>query len=139
MKASWRNAVDNASTPAILNHMVNSREQQLDETFFALSDPTRRAILSRLAGGDFSVAELSEPFQISAPAISKHLRVLERAGLVSQHRDGRQRRCHLLAEPLHEVAEWVETYRQFWGRQLDQLSDYLENHAEKKTDNNTED
>lgn len=106
--------------------MVNSRSQQLDETFFALSDPTRRAILARLAAGDASVAELSAPFSISAPAISKHLRVLERAGLLAQHRDGRVRQCHLLAEPLKEAAEWVEKYRQFWEGQLDRLAEYLE-------------
>ncbi len=106
--------------------MVNSRAQQLDETFFALSDPTRRAIIARLADGDTSVAELSEPFQISAPAISKHLRVLERAGLLAQQREGRGRRCRLLAEPLKEAAEWVETYRQFWEGQLDRLAEYLE-------------
>jgi DNA-binding transcriptional ArsR family regulator len=111
--------------------MVNSRSQQLDETFFALSDPTRRAIIARLADGDSSVAELSEPFQISAPAISKHLRVLERAGLLTQQREGRGRRCQLLAEPLQEAAEWVEEYRQFWEGQLDRLAEYLEKNGEE--------
>ena len=113
--------------------MVNSRSEQLDETFFALSDPTRREILVRLAKGDKSVAELSKPFQISAPAISKHLKVLVRAGLLEQKRDGKGRKCHLLAEPLREAAEWVERYRQFWEGQLDQLAEYLEQStAEKK-------
>jgi len=111
--------------------MVNSRTQQLDETFFALSDPTRRAIIARLAGGESSVAELAEPFQISAPAISKHLRVLERAGLLAQQRDGRARRCQLTAKPLQEAAEWVEGYRQFWGGQLDSLAEYLKKNVQE--------
>lgn len=106
--------------------MVNSRTRQLDETFFALSDPTRRAIVARLASGDTTVAELSKPFEVSAPAISKHLRVLERAGLLTQQRAGRARRCHLLAEPLKEAAQWVQKYRRFWEGQLDQLAAYLE-------------
>ncbi|MFT5524450.1 MAG: DNA-binding transcriptional ArsR family regulator [Pirellulaceae bacterium] len=111
---------------AILNHMVNSRTQQLDETFFALSDPSRRMMLARLAGGDMTVAELSEPFEVSAPAISKHLKVLERAGLLSREREGRVRRCHLMAEPLKDALEWMQKYRIFWEAQLDQLADYLE-------------
>ncbi|MEM9646106.1 MAG: metalloregulator ArsR/SmtB family transcription factor [Planctomycetota bacterium] len=106
--------------------MVNSRAGQLDEIFFALSDPTRREILARLANGDTSVAELSRPFSISAPAISKHLRVLERAGLLEQNREGKGRRCHLVAEPLQEAAAWVASYRKFWSGQLDQLAEYLE-------------
>lgn len=110
--------------------MVNSRSDQLDETFFALSDPTRREILVRLANGDQSVAELSKPFQISAPAISKHLKVLVRAGLLEQQRDGRGRKCHLLPGPLKEAAEWVEKYREFWEGQLDQLAEYLEQNTE---------
>ena len=105
--------------------MVNSRSQQLDETFFALSDPTRRAIVARLANGDSTVAELSQPFDVSPPAISKHLRVLERAGLLAQQREGRARRCRLLTAPLQEAAGWVEQYRRFWEGQLDQLAEYL--------------
>ena len=115
---------------SIINQMVNSRSQQLDETFFALSDPTRRAIVARLADGDATVADLSKPFSVSAPAISKHLRVLERAGLLEQRRQGRARSCHLLAEPLREAAEWVEKYRRFWEGQLDQLADYLETNTQ---------
>jgi DNA-binding transcriptional ArsR family regulator len=106
--------------------MVKSRTRQLDDTFFALSDPTRRRILARLAGGDMPVARLSKPFRISAPAISKHLRVLERAGLLTRERVGRTRRCHLVAEPLKDAAEWVQKYRRFWEAQLDQLIEYLE-------------
>ena len=106
--------------------MVHSRTAQLDETFFALSDPTRREMLGRLAGGDMTVAELAEPFDLSAPAISKHLRVLERAGLLRQERQGRVRSCRLRAEPLAEAARWVEAYRRFWESQLDLLEQYLD-------------
>ncbi len=106
--------------------MVHSRSQQLDETFFALSDPKRREMLGRLAQGEMTVAELSEPFDVSAPAISKHLRVLERAGLLQQEKQGRVRRCQLVAEPLKEAAEWVEAYRRFWEGQLDRLEEYLD-------------
>lgn len=96
--------------------MVNSRCQQLDETFFALSDPTRRAMLERLRQGDCTVAELAHPFSMSPPAISKHLRVLERAGLLIQRREGRVRRCHLTALPLEEASEWLAQYPRFWQR-----------------------
>ncbi len=106
--------------------MVHSRSQQLDETFFALSDPNRREMLGRLAQGEMTVAELSEPFGVSAPAISKHLRVLERAGLLQQEKQGRVRQCQLVAEPLKEAAEWVEAYRRFWEGQLDRLEEYLD-------------
>ena len=106
--------------------MVKYRDAHLDQIFSALADPTRRAILTRLADGDASVGELSAPFEISAPAISKHLRVLERAGLLTQERDGRIRRCHLDADPLQEAAEWVTQYRRFWTQRLDQLDAYLQ-------------
>jgi DNA-binding transcriptional ArsR family regulator len=98
---------------------------QLDLVFSALADPTRRAILSRLAVEDATVGELAEPFEISRPAISKHLRVLERAGLVRRTRDGRISRCELDAEPMKNAAEWVDHYRQFWESQLDSLARYL--------------
>ena len=111
--------------------MVNSRSQQLDETFFALSDPTRRCILASLASGDQTVSDLSRPFKISKPAISKHLRVLERAGLLRQQRAGRERRCFLEPKPLKEAAEWVEKYRAFWEGQFDQLATYLEQQQTK--------
>jgi DNA-binding transcriptional ArsR family regulator len=112
--------------------MVNSRSRRLDETFFALSDPTRRAIVSRLAKGEATVAELSRPFRVSAPAISKHLRVLERAGLVRQQRQGRSRRCRLVPAPLKEAADFVERYRRFWEGQLDRLAEYLEQNQQKE-------
>ena len=109
----------------IFNQMVKYSNGSLDRTFAALSDPTRRAILARLAQGDISVSELAEPFNVSLPAISKHLRVLERAGLLVQERDGRVRRCHLVAEPLKEAAEWIVRYREFWEAQFDALAEYL--------------
>jgi DNA-binding transcriptional ArsR family regulator len=106
--------------------------RQLDLTFAALADPTRRAILARLAKGDSTVGDLARPFEISRPAISKHLRVLERAGLVRRARDGRLSRCGLDASPMQEAADWVEQYRQFWERQLDALARYLEEEKEKE-------
>lgn len=114
------------------NHMVTN-SHQLDLTFAALADPTRRAILARLTEGDSTVGDLASPFEISRPAISKHLRVLERAGLVRRARDGRLSRCGLNASPLREAADWVEQYRQFWERQLDALARYLEE-EEKETE-----
>ncbi len=99
---------------------------QLGQTFAALADPTRRAILARLAGGEASVKQLASPFGVSRPAISKHLRVLERAGLVRRTKDGRVSRCGLDARPMKEAADWVEQYRRFWEGQLDQLTRYLE-------------
>jgi len=88
--------------------------QQLSTTYAAIADPTRRAILDRLAAGEASVTELAEPFQISLPAISRHLKVLERAGLITRGREAQWRPCRLVAGPLQEVAGWVEKYRRFW-------------------------
>jgi len=115
--------------------MVNSSTAALDATFAALSDPTRRAILSRLAVGERSVSELAEPFDVSLPAISKHLRVLERAGLVAQEKQGRIRRCRLSAEPLHDANDWLENYRRFWEerfQRLDALLDELKREEKKR-------
>ncbi|VAX01092.1 Transcriptional regulator, ArsR family [hydrothermal vent metagenome] len=100
---------------------------QLDRTFSALSDPTRRAILARLANGEAQVNDIAAPFGISLPAISKHLKVLEKANLIVRHKDGRLRRCHLTAGPLESAAEWIHFYHQFWGTQLDSLASYLDN------------
>jgi len=97
----------------------------LSATFAALSDPTRRAILARLALGETSVKELSEPFAISPPSITKHLKVLERAGLIRRSRDAQWRPCRLEAAPLKDVSEWVERYRSTWERSLNRLDDYL--------------
>jgi DNA-binding transcriptional ArsR family regulator len=107
----------------------------LSSTFAALADPTRRAILARLASGDCSVGELAEPFDMSLPAISKHLRVLEKAGLVSRSRDAQRRPCHLEAGPLREVVDWAEHYRSRWERRLDRLDAYLDElkHVQPKT------
>jgi DNA-binding transcriptional ArsR family regulator len=104
--------------------VTNSRK--LDRTFAALSDPTRRSILARLADGEATVGELARPFRVSRPAISKHLRVLEEAGLVERKRDGRVSRCELDAEPMRDAAEWIGRYRGFWGERLDSLARYLE-------------
>ncbi len=98
---------------------------RLDVTFSALADPTRRAILARLAGGEASVQELAAPFDMSLPAISKHLKVLERAGLVARGREAQRRPCRLVAAPLRDVAEWTERYRRFWEERFDRLDDYL--------------
>ena len=99
--------------------------EQLDATFFALADPTRRAILARLATGEKSVKDLAEPFAISAPAVTKHLKVLERAGLISQGRQAQWRPCKLEPKPLREVSNWLEDYRQLWEGRLDRLEEYL--------------
>jgi DNA-binding transcriptional ArsR family regulator len=97
----------------------------LSETFAALADPTRRAILARLASGEASVTELAEPFEMSMPAVSKHLKVLERAGLIARGREAQLRPCRLDAEPLKDVAGWVERYRRFWEQRFDRLDEYL--------------
>lgn len=107
------------------NHMVTS-SRKLDRTFAALSDPTRRSILARLADGEATVGELARPFRMSRPAISKHLRVLEEAGLVQREREGRVSRCELDAGPMRDAAEWISRYRPFWGGRLDSLARYLE-------------
>jgi len=99
---------------------------QLSTTFAALADPTRRAILGRLASGERSVTELAEPFAMSMPAVSKHLRVLERAGLIVRGRDAQWRPCRLDPAPLKEVAEWAERYRAIWEQRLDRLDTYLQ-------------
>jgi DNA-binding transcriptional ArsR family regulator len=98
----------------------------LSTTFAALADPTRRAILARLASGECSVTELAEPFDMSMPAVSKHLRVLERAGLIARGREAQWRPCRLEAAPLKEVADWAERYRAIWEQRLDRLDSYLQ-------------
>ena len=107
----------------------------LDSTFAALADPTRRAILARLASrGEVSVKELAEPFEMTLPAVSKHLKVLERAGLISRGRVAQSRPCRLEADPLREVADWVEQYRRFWEQSFDRLDEYL--HELRRGENN---
>lgn len=105
---------------------------QLSMTFAALADPTRRAILARLRAGECSVTELAEPFDMSLPAVSKHLRVLERAGLIARRRDAQWRRCHIEAGPLKEVADWTEHYRDIWEARLDRLDTYLQHMTAKE-------
>ena len=99
---------------------------RLDRTFAALADPTRRAILARLTAGEASVTELAEPFEMSLPAVSKHLKVLERAGLIARARERQWRPARLEARPLKEVAEWAEAYRRFWEESYDRLDEYLD-------------
>ena len=104
----------------------------LDSTFAALADPTRRAILKRLASGEMTVRELAAPFSMSGPAISKHLKVLERAGLITRGRDAQWRPCRLKPAPLKDAADWLEHYRRFWEESLDRLDDYLRELQNKK-------
>jgi DNA-binding transcriptional ArsR family regulator len=104
---------------------------RLSISFAALADPTRRAILARLASGELSVTELAQPFAMSLPAVSKHLSVLERAGLIARGRDAQWRPCRLQAHPLQDVANWVEHYRRFWTESFDRLDEYLRE-AQKK-------
>lgn len=105
--------------------MVKYKNKELDKVFHALSDTTRRGILARLAQGDTAVTELAEPYDISLPAISKHLGVLENAGLIQRHKDGRIRRCQLNAEPLETASDWIKFYSQFWETQFNSLESYL--------------
>ncbi len=105
----------------------------ISSTFAALADPTRRAILARLALGETSVTELAEPFAMSMPAVSKHLRVLERAGLIARGREAQWRPCKLKAEPLRQAAGWLDEYRRFWEESFDRLDEYLQQvQAEQK-------
>ena len=97
----------------------------LDATFAALADPTRRAILARLSTGEATVSELAAPFAMSLPAVSKHLKVLENAGLIARGRDAQWRPCRLEGAPLRDAAEWIEQYRRFWEESFDRLGDYL--------------
>jgi DNA-binding transcriptional ArsR family regulator len=116
--------------------MVKCPGALLDSTFSALSDATRRGILARLARqGETSVSDLAVPYEMSLPAVSKHIRVLERAGLVSRQKDGRVHRCRLRAEPMKEAASWIEHYRRFWEAQLDSLARYLEYSANEGVHN----
>ena len=105
---------------------------QLSTTFAALADPTRRAILARLALGECSVTELAEPFDMSMPAVSKHLRVLELAGLIARGREAQWRPCRIEAGPLKEVADWTERYRHIWEQRFDRLETYLQKMTKEK-------
>ena len=113
--------------------MVTNVARRLDATFSALSDPTRRAILVRLIQGEATVSEIAAPFAISRPAVSKHLKVLDRAGLVSRQRDGREVLCRFEAGALIEAGDWLDLHRAFWARQLDQLASHLDADITKGT------
>lgn len=113
----------------------NMATDQLSATFSALSDPTRRAILARLAAGEMTVTKLAEPFKMSLPAVTKHLRVLEKAGLIRRSRDAQRRPCRLVAIPLKEATDWLGEYRKFWESRLDRLDDLLTDL--QKTENET--
>jgi DNA-binding transcriptional ArsR family regulator len=109
--------------------MVNY-SPSLDQTFAALSDPTRRAIISQLAKGEFSIMELASPFDMSLPAVSKHVRILEDAGLLIRKKRGRVHYCHLNARPLRDAAQWLVFYQQFWDSKLDALANFLQETSE---------
>ena len=137
VKKNFVEALDILLSRLVYNHKVielrgygmqvsGMTAQQLDTTFAALADPTRRAILARLVQGEASVQELAEPFAMSQPAISKHLRVLERAGLISRGRDAQRRPCRLEAQPLAEANEWLERYRECWEQNFGRLDALLE-------------
>jgi DNA-binding transcriptional ArsR family regulator len=108
---------------------------RISTTFAALADPTRRAILARLAGGEASVTELAAPFEMTLPAVSKHLKVLERAGLIARGREAQWRPCRLQAGPLKEADEWLESYRRYWEESFDRLDEYLRELQEKEENN----
>ena len=124
-------------TNRLFNRMVqqNMTQERLDATFSALADPTRRAILARLASGETSVSELAEPFAMSLPAISKHLKVLQRAGLIERGREAQWRPCRLAAAPLKDASDWLEHYRRFWEESLDRLEEYLRELQKKEKKN----
>ena len=111
------------------------RADALSETFAALSDPTRRAILERLMQGPAPVTDLAAPFDVSLPAISRHLKVLARVGLITREKDARWRRCHLAADPLRDAADWVNRYRPFWEHRFDALDEHLRKQKEEEDKN----
>lgn len=113
--------------------MLTSMDQ-LSTTLSALADPTRRAIIARLAAGEATVNELAAPFDMSLPAVSKHLKVLERAGLISRSRNAQWRPCRLEARPMKEIADWIERYRRFWDGSFDRLESYLREIQRKESD-----
>lgn len=117
-----------------INYMVNDSSERLSTVFLALADPTRRAILERLTHGEASGTELAQPFSISVPAISKHLRVLENANLILHRKNGRTHLFRLAANPMREAAAWLEHYRQFWEAQFDSLETYLLATSEEEQD-----
>ena len=116
---------------AIVNQMVNYSDEALDPVFAALADPTRRAILAHLIHGEATVSEVAEPFETSLPAISRHIKVLEEAGLVARRKDGRIHHLHLVAAPLIDAMQWLEQYHWFWESQFDALEQFLEESSDE--------
>ena len=116
----------------MVKYSQSINEEQLDATFGALSDPTRRAILARLAQGEVRMTELAKPFGMSLPAVSKHLKVLETAGLISRHKDGRIHRFNANPEPIRQAVSWVEQYQQYWEQQFERLEQYLDTTLDKE-------
>jgi DNA-binding transcriptional ArsR family regulator len=129
--------LDSRPSDGIVNLMVNSSPERLDKVFSALSDPTRRAILERLARSEATVTELAAPFEMSLPAISKHLRILEHAGLIAREREGRIHHMRLAAAAMKDAAEWLGHYRRFWDEQFDNLAAFLDSPSEEKLDGAT--
>jgi DNA-binding transcriptional ArsR family regulator len=122
-----------AKSPNIVDEMVKHvQENALGATFGALSDPTRRAIVERLTEGEATVGELAEPFEMSLPAVSKHLTVLEEAGLLTRTKEGRVRHCELVEEPLRDALQWIATYGRFWEDQLDSLEKFVAQSRKKR-------
>ena len=119
-------------TSSLINALVNHMADRLSTTLAALADPTRRAILARLATGEATVSQLAEPFDISLPAVSRHLKVLQKAKLITQGREAQWRPCRITPAPLEEVSDFVEAYRELWERRLDRLEDYLSGLQGKK-------
>ena len=117
----------------MVNYKDTVKDKKLNATFGALSDPTRRAILARLSNGEAQMTELAEPFGISLPAVSKHLKVLEKAQLITRKKEGRIHRFRVNPDPILLAKSWIEKYQQFWNQQLDALGDYLEKSAKKAT------
>ena len=122
--------------PVIFNHVVKHSAEPLSRVFFALSDPTRRAILARVAGGQVTVTAIAAPFSMSLAAVSKHIRVLELAGLLARSKQGREYRLRLLAEPLRDAADWVEGFREFWTDHLDHIKELAERKARDRARQN---
>ncbi len=130
--------LDSRPSYGIVSFMVNKPPESLDRVFSALSDPTRRAILDRLARSQASVMELAAPFEMSLPAVSTHLRILEHAGLIAREKEGRIHHMHLTAAAMKDAAEWLGHYRQFWADQFDNLAAYLATTPSEKHDRETD-
>ena len=120
------------SFSTIVHHMVNCKDDQMDAVFSALADSTRRGMVAQLSGGPASIGELGRPYPITKPAVTKHVKILERAGLVERQKDGRVHRCTLNKEPLKKAEKWIEQQRKFWEASLDSLADYLNQQTEKE-------